>query len=90
MITAISIMFILLAIVLIRNHYTYNLRIRMINADYKYNISHDNNCHLYDSLPSYSKMVFSFKLLRAKDWLDKEDLKLFQEIESSPKLKTIR
>jgi hypothetical protein len=46
---------------LIRSNRVYDLRIKILYIDMK----------VYDSLPSYDKMLWSFKSLNLKNWLSK-------------------
>ncbi len=53
--------FIFLLFFWIRNNRVCNLRIKILHTDMK----------VYDSLPSYDKMLWSFKSLKLKNWLPK-------------------
>lgn len=61
-------------IIFIRINLVYEFRLEILNLpDFKYK-------DYYYKLPSYSKMLYSFKRLRLKDWYNEEDTKKIEEL----------
>ncbi len=56
-----------------RNHQTRQLRLLILELCYEYDIKHFpvEHAHLwcYDKLPSYNRMVYSFKPLEIEHWV---------------------
>lgn len=66
--------------IMVRNNAVFRFRTMLIGQCASYNKSLDirqyaekNAFNIYDSMPSYHKMVWSFKPLRPVYWLSKED-----------------
>lgn len=63
----------------IRNERVYLFRTKLIDIAYKLGMESINNgnygdyYYIFDKLPSYDKMVMSFKPLKPKYWLSEED-----------------